>query len=223
MESVINHTNPVRCIVCRQTPCHNELTVCPRCIARFQRAITERCNKCGKLPRECQCHDRWRIRSLMFYGSDVSKLMMFSYKYHSDERAVSFLALMAVRFCALDMKTFDGITYVPRSPRNIRRYGFDQSLLAAETISREYNIPVVHLLKSRGRFLQKLLSRSQRINAVRNKYSLINLPQEKYKKLLLIDDVTTTGATIGICAQMLRESAAKSVIPLVIAKTKLKK
>lgn len=222
MENTLNHTNPVRCVVCRQIPCRNELTVCPRCAPYFQRALKEKCNKCGKIPKECQCHDRWRIRSMMFYGSDESKLMMFSYKYYADERSVSFLALMAVHSCSLDMKTFDGIAYVPRSSRNIRRYGFDQSLLAAQTISREYNIPVVHLLKSKGNLLQKLLSRSQRINAVKNKFELINIPEEKYKKLLLIDDVTTTGATIGICAEMLRKSAARAVIPLVIAKTKPK-
>ena len=71
-----------------------------------------------------------------------------------------------------------------------------------------------------GKKEQKLLSQSDRRKAAQfNFRSAEPLPEVKYKRLLLIDDVSTTGATIQACAKLIRNDYADSVVPLVIAKT----
>ena len=126
---------------------------------------------------------------------------------------------MLVETTGINVKEYTGVTYVPRSRKNIRRYGYDQSRIMAEEISKIYNIPLLELLGRRKGRDQKLLSIKDRFRTSKEKYEPRNIPEEKYKKILLLDDICTTGATIKACAEILRKNSANHVVPLVIAKT----
>jgi ComF family protein len=148
---------------------------------------------------------------------------MYGYKYHGDIRSIGWMAILAARAHKIKFSRFDGVTYVPRSKSGIKRHGYDQSLAAAEAISKKFGVPLLHLLENKGDGEQKLLSRNQRMKNIRSRFALKNIPSEKYKKILLVDDISTTGATVGACAALLREEAASSVVKLVISKTVLLK
>jgi len=81
------------------------------------------------------------------------------------------------------------------------------------------NVPVVHALKRRGFYAQKLLSKIQRKEHARRIYKLKRVPKNQYKKLLLLDDIITTGATILACKAVLKTGIAKSVVCAVLART----
>lgn len=132
---------------------------------------------------------------------------------------MDFLAEIAIKACGINPRSFDGVTYVPRLKRRARRYGHDQSKEFAKSISRAFGIPIVHTMKRVGGRDQKLLSRAQRMKNIQNRYKLKNIPEEKYNRLLLVDDIITTGATIKVCSDLLRGNVAKSVSALVLAKT----
>lgn len=120
----------------------------------------------------------------------------------------------------------DGVAYVPRDARRRRKYGFDQAKELAAAASRVLGVPLVSLLSRRrhGK-AQKLLSAKERRANMKNRFYIGQeiTEQEKFRRLLLVDDVCTTGATVKACADILRGSVAKSVTAMCLARTELSK
>ncbi|MBR6633693.1 MAG: ComF family protein [Clostridia bacterium] len=104
----------------------------------------------------------------------------------------------------------DVVTFTPRRPGLVRLYGFDQAEELAMAISEQTDIPCSKLLKRKGFSLeQKSLKSSARSKNVEGKFRCKeNLTG---KRVLLVDDVVTTGSTVNECAKMLRQCGAKSV------------
>lgn len=213
----IGHFSPLKCMFCNFYACYEELPVCPECAHKLQALLTTVCRTCGKSPSGCQCGGN--IRFMFFYGSAESKGLIYLLKHHGDKRVIKFLAEMTAESCGIDPSSYDGVAYVPRLKKNKRRYGYDQSKELAKAISKKLDLPLLHILERVGGKEQKLLSYSQRIRNIRRQYRLKYIPKEKYKKLLLVDDVFTTGATVSVCADILRKDAAKAVVPITVAKT----
>ncbi len=104
----------------------------------------------------------------------------------------------------------DIITFAPRRPEEARLYGFDQSEEIAKAFSNETGLPYSALLKRKGFSLpQKKLKRKLRTKNIVGRF--ICTKSIKGKRILLIDDVVTTGSTVGECAKMLKESGAEKV------------
>lgn len=112
---------------------------------------------------------------------------------------------------------FDTVTWVPVGPRRRRRRGFDQSRLLAGDACRSWGVrPVGLLVKDRDRPAQSSLKdpAARRANA-RGAWSLRADPGGR--RILLIDDVCTTGATLAECAEVLRRGGAAGVVCAVAA------
>lgn len=117
---------------------------------------------------------------------------------------------------------FDVITFVPMYfLRKIRR-GFNQSELLAKLISKKLNIPLQPLIR-RKRFTRKqaTLSGKKRRENLRHAFDLNDI-DIKGRRILLIDDVRTTGTTIISCAKILMDNGAMKVSALTIASAKPK-
>jgi ComF family protein len=138
-----------------------------------------------------------------------------------------FSELLALRIRQLHKKPFEAVTYVPRRKRGIRTAGYDQAKLLAEEVARVLEIKCITMLRRHGSEEQKLLSASERRASMKNRYSVIGenilSKSEPYNRVLLIDDVCTTGATLDACAALLRKEGIKQVIPAVITKTPKRK
>ena len=213
--------SPMKCGFCRYYACYEELPICKYCLPKLQTMLTEKCPNCGRPAQTCECDGK--APGLIFFNTVPSRNLLYLIKTNADERIINFMAELMIKACGIKPNSFDGVTYVPRLKRNVHRYGYDQSKELAKSISEIYGIPLITLLKRVGGKDQKLLSRSERIKNIRGRYEIINQPEEKYRRLLLIDDVSTTGATIAACKSVLSEHAAKSVVPLVLGKTILRK
>lgn len=162
---------------------------------------------------------------MFFYGGFRSRHFMYFIKYNADREAIRFLAELAVDATGLKMDSYDGVAYVPRLRKREKRYGYDQSREFARALSRLYGIPVLNALKRVGGREQKLLSASERLKNIVGKYSLNPkfVTSEKYKRILLVDDIYTTGATIKACKRILLDNVAESVVPFTFAKTNYSK
>ena len=117
-------------------------------------------------------------------------------------------------FCRLhDEQTWDLIVPVPLTWNRCRKRGYNQSALLAKTIGRAIGCPVVYnSLKRRNTTKSQVgLGKKHRHQNVRNAFHISRQECFENKRILLVDDVVTTGATITECAKTLKRSRALSV------------
>jgi ComF family protein len=112
----------------------------------------------------------------------------------------------------------DAVVPVPLHRRRLVERGYNQSALLAREVSDALRIPVLHAL-SRGRDTpqQALLDAVARRENVRDAFALARGQNVHGRRVLLVDDVATTGATLGECRRVLLEGGAAAVIAAVVA------
>jgi ComF family protein len=109
-------------------------------------------------------------------------------------------------------RRFDAIIPVPLHPARERERGFNQALLLGELLSARTEIPLRPLLE-RVRFTktQTAFDRAERMENLRNAFRLRRNADVQSLRVLLLDDVLTTGSTLSECARVLRKAGAFSV------------
>lgn len=117
------------------------------------------------------------------------------------------------------LKKYDIIIPIPISSNRKRERGYNQSELLARKISRMASIPIEMqvLKKVKHNQPQSSLNRQQRKQNVKNVYKVQNELKIQNKKILLFDDIYTTGSTANECARMLKMNGSSTVGILTIA------
>jgi len=115
----------------------------------------------------------------------------------------------------------DIILPVPLHPSRLRAREFNQSLLLADRLGRHLSRPVLphHLVRILPTDPQTTLSRQERLRNLRQAFAVRNPDAIAGRKLLLVDDVFTTGTTFNECAKALLKAGASSVWALALART----
>jgi ComF family protein len=110
---------------------------------------------------------------------------------------------------------------VPIHPTRLREREFNQSLLLADRLNRTLRLPLSfdNLVRTRPTPPQTELSRSARLTNLRRAFSLRHPDDVKERRILLIDDVFTTGTTVNECAKTLRKAGAADVYVCTLART----
>ena len=116
----------------------------------------------------------------------------------------------------------DLVVWVPLSPRGLRRRGYDQAGLLARQVGALTGLPVVAALSKvrETRTQSRLTSSSDRRANVSGAYAVKAGVEVDHQRVVLVDDVTTTGATLSECAACLRMAGATQVIGLTLARAK---
>lgn len=120
---------------------------------------------------------------------------------------------------------FDYITYVPMHRLKQRERGYNQSKILAERLSNILHIPLADtIVKIRNNRPQHTIGNpSEREQNVKGAFRVIDKNNVKGKRILLVDDIITTGNTLGECARILQNSNAESIhcvtFAVAIAKT----
>ena len=115
----------------------------------------------------------------------------------------------------------DMVMPVPLHTKRLRMRGFNQALLLAVGAAERFNIPLVYdnLVRVRYTRPQVELSGQERTANVQGAFHLVRPDAVGDKRVLLIDDVYTTGATMNECARVLKDAGAAAVIVLTLART----
>ena len=119
------------------------------------------------------------------------------------------------------MRPVDVIVPVPLHPSRLHERGYNQAELIAKPLARKLRLPLgpYLLVRTRPRPPRLLLSRrEERWLTVRGAYEMRKGARVDNLRVLLIDDVFTTGATLDACARVLKKAGAKSVIGLTVAR-----
>ena len=197
--------------------------VCDSCKKTLYRITGIRCEYCGREILHCSCLRRRNIfsRNISVYRYDgsasnivkrfkIGKLTQLAV-YISSEMSI----LIKEEYG--DIK-FDCMTFVPSSRFKDMRRGFSHTKLIADRISNDLKIPNLSLLKRKfGTKEQKGQSARNRVINVRDKYRAVR--DVSGMKILLIDDVITTGSSLNECARMLKKAGASEVFCATFAST----
>lgn len=117
---------------------------------------------------------------------------------------------------------FDLITYVPMHNKDFKKRGFNQSFLLANELSKRVGFECVQTLNKIKRTPpQHTLSAKEREKNLHKAYSIVDKSIVEGKTILIIDDVVTTGATLGECCDTLIKNGAKDVFCITLCKTPL--
>ena len=111
---------------------------------------------------------------------------------------------------------------VPLEKKKLKWRGFNQAQEIGRNLSKFFNIPLLNdiLIKIKETLPQAELSEKERKENIKGVFMIRNQKKVLCKKILLVDDVYTTGATMEECARVLRKAGAKEIIGLVIARAK---
>ncbi len=110
----------------------------------------------------------------------------------------------------------DCLVPVPLHPARMRYRGFNQSQLIAQSLSQLTNLPIRPLLRrTRNTAAQARQAPERRRTNVRDAFASVGRPP---KRIILVDDVITTGATLAACASTLRAAGAEQIIGLALAR-----
>lgn len=116
--------------------------------------------------------------------------------------------------------TLDAVVSVPLDAKKERERGFNQSARVARLVARELGIPhIKHALRrSPSPSPQSLLMRSDRKKNVAGRFAVRDAGTLRGRRILLIDDILTTGYTASECARVLKEAGATNIVTLVCAR-----
>ncbi len=139
-------------------------------------------------------------------------------KYHGEWARAPHVALLMAQACA-DLGPVDALVPVPLHPSRRKQRGFNQTEKLAEELSRITAIPVVLAVqRARKTTPQVRLDAAGRQTNVMGAFAPSPGTRVEGMSLLLVDDVITTGATLGACAQVLRAAGASSVSVVTVAR-----
>lgn len=193
--------------------------VCPSCGRPFgsPEALTSSpghtCHACRKAPPQFD----QALAAGMFEGPLREAIHLYKYR---PARALARPLAQWMTGRVRMVEALDLVMPVPLHRRRLRQRGFNQSLLLANHVAKHFGLPLVfdNLARVRHTRPQVELSGRDRTANVENAFSVLRPAGVQAKRVLLVDDVLTTGATMNECARVLRSAGARSVIALTVAR-----
>ncbi len=194
---------PPKCILCGKLLKREELDLCGDCRTDSPEYPHRKDN--------IQFLDSFT--AVWYYEGNVRRSLLRYKFYNARSFANGYGRMMAMKLLQLYPEGFDCITWVPVSRLRKLTRGYDQVELLAKAVGRELDMHPVPLLKKvrHNRPQSGISGAAKRRANVLGAYREENREQIIGKRILLLDDVLTTGATAGECARVLLTCGAKEV------------
>jgi competence protein ComFC len=228
LNKVLDLVYPKFCFGCRSSGTY----LCRNCIKLAMYINWEqRCHICGNICRlgmvHKECEESSYLDGLIYITlyDGIAKKLIKSVKYDFNFAVLEDIGILMAKFLKF-YKLNKGFVLVPVPLSNKkRRYrGFNQAELLGKHISKNSNFEQINLLKRiKNTHTQVTLSKQERSINLKEAFQInMNLNNMKsFKKVILVDDVYTTGTTLNECAKVLKQSGVEEVIGFVFAKSKL--
>jgi competence protein ComFC len=216
---------PPCCAVCSAAVDASEY-LCAPCAGKAQRIKPPFCRRCsepfdGDITEEFSCANcanrpfHFDAAVSVFRSRGVVRQVIHDFKYnkrqHLRHPITGWLA-EALDDPRLRGRRFDALVPVPLHPTRLRDRGFNQAALITELLSKRCGIAVLPALERiRPTTTQTAFDRTERIQNLRNAFRLRKKASVRDLRVLLIDDILTTGSTLNECARVLRGGGAISV------------
>jgi ComF family protein len=218
-EAIVETIYPRRCAGCGR----RGVWVCADCddaLARFQ---SPWCARCGAPPSRAACRCAELADALSAVRSAAPdegwlRAAIRSFKYEGESARAGHLGMLLVPVVA-DLPAFDALVPVPLHASRERRRGYNQARMIAGVASAEAAIPLLDALaRVRATPQQVGLDAAARRANVRGAFAVTPGVAIRDARLVLVDDVFTTGSTLGNCAETLVAAGAKWVGAVTLAR-----
>ena len=159
------------------------------------------------------------LSPLYYHGSVKDSL--HRYKFDGLSAYADIYSEFIVKCIDENQISCDSITWVPLSCRRLRKRGYDQAELLAKGIGKRLGLPPVRLLKKRRDTppQSKTGSAEKRRANIAGAYTCLRPEQVAGKRVLLVDDIVTTGATLSEAAGVLKKAGAVEVLAATVARS----
>lgn len=210
--NILDFIAPYDCLACGQ----EGKLLCDWCVAEKISPLPSRCYKCRKITRDyavCEnCRPSVRIQNAWItcdYLSGAASLVK-KLKYERAKIAANVIS----QFIIDTLPYFDEdviVTHVPTATSRRRLRGYDQSELIAKSIAKKVGLQHRTVLARLGQSRQVGAKREKRQKQLDNAFRVCSPSEVKNAKILLVDDVVTTGATLEAAAKTLKAAGAKKI------------
>ena len=214
-EIVLNLLFPPKCPVCAAV--QDKVGICAACEKMLP--WTEEKDTVRKGPGGLRC------AAPLWYEKGARDALL-RLKFQGSSSAAKPLGELVAR-CAAEQfgGEFDTVTWVPVSKKRLRKRGYDQAHLLAEAVCRHWDVKPVRLLEKRvdnppQSGIQDAAARRANVLGV---YEIAQGANPEGKRVLLIDDICTTGATMTECIRVLKDAGAAEVVCAAAALTRERK
>ena len=172
------------------------------------------CEECYKKIDKYKYRKKSRNTAFVYCYKNELRDIFLDYKFNEKSylyKTFSSTILKNKNVCR-NLKNYDIITPVPISKSKYKKRGYNQSSLIAKEIAKKIGIDYKEILqKVKDNNTQSLLSKEERINNVKDSYQIKEFV-EINKKIILFDDIYTTGATSEECKKVLTRNGYKNIL-----------
>lgn len=216
----------------------SRIPICEACLAGFERIVDPMCGCCGRpfvsaaaaearqpLCRLCRANFYAfdRARSFAIYDDALSEAIVLL-KYEEVTRLGGWFAdrLSEIVRQASDEWRADIVVPVPLHRERQRERGYNQAELIAQPLAKQLSLKFEPrlLVRTKPRPPQLVLSRTEHWKSVRGAYATREGRKVDNLRVLLVDDVLTTGATLDACARALKKSGASAILGLTVGRVR---
>ncbi len=220
-----------KCVCCGEKLDIDDRALCKNCLKEYEASKNNVCSICFKQLTCCKCSNKYLKAHMM---PSLTKIFLYKPSSDPNEKIPSNQLIYVIkRVRRKDLLDFiseemiysikNSLNYenfvvsnVPRKRSRVLKYGFDHSKEIAKAISKKLGLTYVKLLKSESKVPQKKLHGEDRIKNA--KFDVLKRQcSVKGKRVLLIDDIVTTGASMGASAMLIRALGAKEVVGACLA------
>lgn len=228
LEPIINVIYPRRCPVCGDIVTPRGELACPSCRKNLTPIQEPRCKKCSK-PVESEeaefCLDCFKKRhkyikgfALWLYDAGMKKSIA-DFKFHGRREYGEFYVSEIVKRFEKEILDIapDVLIPIPIHRSKQLRRGYNQAEILAKGIGKELEIPVLPhlLLRNKNTLPQKQLNDKERLKNLEQAFEFSEKEKERYNnhihKVILIDDIYTTGSTIEACTNILIQNGINEI------------
>lgn len=201
-----------KCILCEKD-IYDDRIICKTCEDNIK--ICEDSFEIGYDDKKFQCY------SSAYYSGTMMELII-KLKYKNSFRAGDVVANCMKNTIVNNHIDFDAFTYVPMTKKALKKRGYNQAEYLANSLKKYTDKPVISCLSKVKETKDQIgLSKMERWNNMRGSFTTYNKKRIKDKKILLIDDVLTTGATAFECCMELFENGVGEINVLTGAKSRV--
>ncbi|TCB48567.1 ComF family protein [Acinetobacter sp. ANC 4779] len=153
------------------------------------------------------------IQVACHYDYPIDRIIQkFKYEQH-----LHFQNLLAGTLIELHLPKIQAIVPMPISTQRLLERGYNQSLVLAKIMAKQINVPVWQPVSRLQQYSQKGLSRLERLDNIEQQFQINSTSKLRYRRVLILDDVVTTGSSIHALKQKLEQLGCHKIYAACIA------